>query len=163
MIYFDYDGVIGNTEDRLFDEYERQKEYLEGLTRRQYLINLDWYDWLKKKGPRGTSFEVLKKHDPKDASILTSCCSIKEGESKVLYLRENGINNNIIIVPIDIPKYMVVNPKRNLLVEDNLENAVGWIQNGGYALIVSKKPVKVCKNISSLEQAFEFAKNLDLI
>ena len=27
MIYFDYDGVIGNTEDGLFDDYERQKMY----------------------------------------------------------------------------------------------------------------------------------------
>ncbi len=163
MIYFDYDGVVGNTEEGLFNDYEQQKEYLEGLTRRQYLINLDWYDWLKKKGPRGNAFEVLRRHSPKDACILTSCCSIKEGESKVLYLRENGIQNNIIIVPIDIPKYVVVNANRNLLVEDNLENAVGWLQHGGYALVVSKKPVKVCKNITSLEQAFEFAKNYDLI
>ena len=163
MIFFDYDGVIGNTEDGLFDEYEQQKEYLEGLTKRQYLINLDWYDWLRKKGPRGNSFEILKRHDPKEACILTSCCSIKECESKVLYLRENGIFNNVFIVPIDVPKYTVVNPKRNLLVEDNLENAIGWIQHGGYALIVSKKPVRTCKNITSLEQAFEYAKNYDLI
>ena len=63
MIYFDYDGVIGNTEEGLFDEYERQKENLEGITKRQYLINMDWYDWLRKKGPRGNAFEVLRKHD----------------------------------------------------------------------------------------------------
>ena len=90
MIYFDYDGVIGNTEDRLFDEYERQKEYLEGLTRRQYLINLDWYDWLKKKGPRGTSFEVLKKHDPKDASILISVLNEKERQRIKTVLNDRG-------------------------------------------------------------------------
>ncbi|MBR6252344.1 MAG: hypothetical protein IKR04_00625 [Clostridia bacterium] len=160
MIYFDYDGVIGNTEEGLFDEYERQKENLEGITKRQYLINMDWYDWLRKKGPRGNAFEVLRKHDPKEACILTSCCSIKEGESKIIYLRENFIRNSIIIVPIDIPKYMVVEPRHNLLVEDNLDNAIGWLQNGGQALIVSKKPVKVCKNISSLEQAFEYAKKM---
>ena len=99
MIYFDYDGVLGNTEVGLFDDYERMIEYMPNLTKEQYLIAFNWSDWLRDCGCIGNGFVVLRKYEPWKATILTTCWSIQEGREKVKYIRENGVENNIIICP----------------------------------------------------------------
>ncbi len=155
MIYFDYDGVIGNTEIGLFDEYYRQKEKDKELTKIQYLIDFDWRSWLRKAGPKDNAFNILNSHAPSTAQILTRCWSVSEAKEKIIYMKENGVKNTIIIVPYDLPKTMVVEAKGSILVEDQLCNAVDWIKSGGIALMLGKQQYAECPSISSIEEAFK--------
>ncbi len=160
MIYLDYDGVIGDTENGLFDDYYRIIEYRKDFTKEQYIKELDWRSWLRKCGPKKNSFEFLKMHSSKYVSILTTCWSINEAREKIIYLRENGLDNNIIICPGHVLKSEVVCPKlgltRHLLVDDHIENVVDWEQSGGQAFIFEKGPYKGYNTVYSLEEAFDF-------
>ena len=158
MILFDYDGVIGNTDEGLFDEYDILKQKRKSLTVVQYLVQMNWYEWLRKKGPKRDAFEVLKDHDPDIAPILTRCWSTKEGADKVKYIRENDNKNPINIVPNSLKKSLIICPKGNLLVEDELKNARDWINSGGSALMLDVGPYKECPTIHSIEEAFIYAK-----
>ncbi len=160
MLFFDYDGVIGNTEDGLFDDYERMKVYRPSLTKEIYLAEMDWYEWLRIRGPKNNSFDIIKSHDPKEASILTMCWSLKEAQEKVRYIREVGIKNDIIVSPGGFKKSQIVSAKDNVLVEDNIKNARDWIRNCGIALMLSNKSYKNILSISNLEEAYEYYKYL---
>ena len=163
MIFFDYDGVLGDTEEGLFDEYKALKQKNENADIIEYLVNMDWHYWLRRAGPKRDAFDVLKAYDPKQAPILTRAWSTKEGAEKIIYIRENGVKNPIIIVPNDIRKSLVVNPKGNLLVEDKPENAKDWIDHGGEALLLDVGPYEKCKTIYSIEEAFIYAKEFGFI
>ena len=108
MIFIDYDGVIGNTEVGIFDDYYRKKRMNDNLTKMQYFAEMDWKTWIRKSGPKRNSFEILKSHDSSKASILTRVWSTQEAKEKILYIRENGVKNSIIIVPNDVKKSMIV-------------------------------------------------------
>ncbi len=163
MIYFDYDGVLGDTENGLFDEYNELKKTRKDLDVIYYLVHMDWHYWLRRSGPKRDAFITLKAHDPKDASILTRCWSTNEAAEKIIYIRENGVKNPIFIVPNGLKKSLIVNPRGNLLVEDKHENAVDWINNGGSALMLDVGPFKECKTIYSIEEAFTYAKEFGYI
>ena len=160
MIYFDYDGVRGNTEIGLFDEYKRLKLTMPELSKIQYLIEFDWHGWLRKCGPKKDSFTILKAHDPKEAFILTRSWSAQEGKEKVLYIRENGVKNSIIIVPYDVPKSLVVEAKGNILVEDQRCNIVEWREAGGIGLLMADTIVEGWTTITSIEEAFEYERKM---
>ena len=83
---------------------------------------------------------------------------LKEGADKVKYIRENDIKNPIIIVPNSLKKSLIICPKGNLLVEDELKNARDWINSGGSALMLDVGPYKECPTIYSIEEAFIYAK-----
>lgn len=159
MIYFDYDGVIGNTEVGLFDDYVRMKEYMPNLTKREYLIAFNWADWLRDRGVIGNAFEILRSYEPWKASILTTCWSVYEAKEKITYIRENGVRNAIIVCPGGIAKSEVVLPKSNfikhLLVDNNLDNVVDWIKAGSSALVFGSGPYKVCGSIYDIQDAFD--------
>ena len=162
MLFFDYDGVIGNTEIGLFDEYKRLKEKQPDLTKIHYLIDFDWHGWLRKSGPKNDAFVILRAHNPQKASILTRCWSVNEAKEKILYIRENKVKNSIIIVPYDLPKSTIVDAEGNILVEDQICNVVEWQNARGIGLLFSELPVEGWKTISSIEEAFEYARKKEL-
>ena len=156
MLFFDYDGVIGDTEEGLFDDYLRMIVYRPTLTKEIYLAEMDWYEWLRERGPKGDSFEIIKSHDPKDAKIFTKCWSLNEAREKVCYIREVGIKNDIIICPGGYEKTQIICPKGNMLVEDNIKNARDWKRNGGTAFILGGRHYKDIITIYDLEEAYGF-------
>ena len=163
MIFFDYDGVLGNTEIGLFDEYERLKKIRPELTHVAYLRAMDWGSWLRKAGPKKDAFTTLKSYDPSVAAILTRCWSTMEAIEKICYIRENGVQNPIIIVPGGLKKTELVCPKGHLLVEDQLGNAKDWLERGGAALMLDQGPFEECPTIHSIEEAFIYAKEYGYI
>lgn len=158
MMFLDYDGVLGNTIEGLFDEYYILKQERQDLTMIRYIQEKDWHDWLRRAGPQKGSFKVLKKHSPNIATILTRVWSIDEAREKIIYIRENDIRNPIIIVPGDMKKSSMVNPRGHLLVEDQVDNVVDWIKKHGSALLFDGEPsCPFCPTIHYLDEAFDYA------
>ena len=160
MIYLDYDGVVGDTEIGLFDGLYEQRKRRPTLTKVEYLVAFDWRSWLRKSGPKRDAFRILKSHDPDNASILTRCWSASEAKEKILYIRENGIENAIIIVPCELPKTKIVRAKGNILVEDQIGNIIDWQREGGIGLMLADTAFEECESIKTIEEAFCFEKRL---
>ncbi len=160
-ILLDYDGVLGDTIRHLFLEYGRLKRLNPTLTKREYVQDLDWHSWLRKCGPRKDGFDVVKAHPACEAEICTACWSINEAREKILYIREKGIENNIIIVPGGVRKSSVVNLEGKIFVEDDEENIVDCVIHHGYPLYLGSKKTPFAPKIKSIEEAFEYAKQED--
>jgi hypothetical protein len=124
--YIDCDGVILDTETGLFDEYNELKKVNPGLKKRQYLHDMDWENWIWQAGVLNDAVYLLKNFDPRYVEILTRVHSLAEARAKINYFRENGVRNNVIVVPDGIMKSSVVDPFQNVLVEDSKSNLEDW-------------------------------------
>lgn len=129
--YIDCDGVVLNTEKGLFDNYHILKKQNPSLTRKNYIQNLDWRNWLEQAGDLNDAIYILKNYPPDDAELLTRFYSMNEGGCKVKYLRSRGVRNNIILVPDDLCKSQIVTACGNILVDDSNGNLEDWNNNFG--------------------------------
>ncbi len=153
-IYVDCDGVILNTEDGLFNKYYELKKNNPTLKRHMYLQNMDWEAWINQSRVIKEAIDILNRHDPKDADILTKVHSLSEARIKINYFRKNGVRNNIIIVPAEVSKAEVVAARGNLLVDDSFQNLKEWSEHGGYPVYFGSKE-STYPTIESLESLFE--------
>ena len=147
--YIDCDGVIFNTEEGLFDEYNELIKSNPTLKKSTYLQQLNWRDWLISSGTINNSLEILKKHDHNNVHILTKIHSLKEGTAKIEYFRELGINNNIILVPSNSKKSSIVRAAGNLLIDDSPINLEDWDINNGIPIFFNPTGIETELSISN--------------
>ena len=129
--YIDCDGVILDTETGLFDEYHELKKDNPNLKKRQYLHDMDWEHWIWQAGVLNDAVYLLKNYDPRFVEILTRVHSLDEARAKLNYFRDNGVRNNVVIVPDSVAKSRIVDAFGNVLVEDSNSNLDDWDSQHG--------------------------------
>ena len=141
MRYIDFDGVILDTEDLLFYEWRRNPNhhYLPEEDKVLYVKNSDWRYIINNSPIINDSIYLLKNMDSSNSAILTKIHSMREGCEKIIYLREHGIQQNVILVPYPAEKIDVVRPKKeDILIDDNLRNLSDWHSLGGYPMFFDR-------------------------
>ena len=136
-LYIDFDQVILATEDLLFMEYEDKISKGIKVDKHKYLCEFDW-EWLVHNSMViANSIEILKSIP--EASILTKVHSLdNEATAKIKYLRDNGVDNEVIIVPHKLRKIDVVSAYGNILVDDAVHNLDDWRKAGGIPIFFNK-------------------------
>ncbi len=146
MRYVDFDGVILDTEELLFGSLRKLPNYddLKEEDIVKYLQDINWRNILNSSSVINDSLYILKNSSIDDFIILTKIHSVdNEGIEKVRYLRENGIKQNIILVPYKAKKSDVVNAKGNILIDDCLKNLSEWQQDNGYPMFFDKNDTNI--------------------
>lgn len=149
--YIDCNGIIIDTEKGLFDEYHKLKQTIPTLTKKEYLEQIDWNEWIKKAPIVNDAINVLKNHDPVDTIILTKISSLDEGVIKVDYLRNLGIKNTIGLVPYVLRKSQMSCAKGNILFDNSISNLDYWYEAGGIPIYFSDKEHEFYPTTTSLE------------
>ena len=142
MRYIDFDGVIIDTEDLLFEEWRKipNIEYLTEEDKIEYVKMANWKYIIENSPIINDSIYILKNIDPNNSTILTTVHSIEnEAYEKIIFLRKNGVKQQIITVPYTIKKNEMVIAKDNILIDDSLRNLTYWQIDGGYPMFFDKK------------------------
>lgn len=134
MLYIDFDGVILDTEDVLFEEWRKNPDslILPETEKIKYIQNKDWNYILNNSEIINDAIKYLNMMDPSKSFILTKVHSLRnEGMEKIKWLREKGVKQNVILVPYMLKKTDVVDAYGNILIDDCLKNLDDWKANGG--------------------------------
>lgn len=133
MLYFDFDGVILDTEELLFREWRKNpnRHLLTEEDKIKYVQCSDWNYIINNSDIINDSIYYLNNMDPTKSFILTKIHSQAEGEEKTKWLRKNNVKQNIILVPYKLRKVDIAYPKDNILVDDCLANLKDWKECGG--------------------------------
>ena len=134
MLYIDFDGVILDTEDLLFEEWRKNpnRHLLPEIEKIKYIQRADWPFILNNSEVMNDSLYYLKHMDPNTSFILTKVHSLtNEGSSKIKWIRRQGIEQSVILVPYDTKKCDVVDAEGNILVDDCLKNLDEWALKKG--------------------------------
>lgn len=137
-VYVDLDGVILNTEDHIFKDFDEQLK--KGLVKNgaDYASKIDWEKVLKiSKGINNSIYYI--NNSIIDTSILTKVHSLNEGAQKIIDLRKRGLTKEIIIAPYQVKKADTVDPNGNLLIDDNLNNLDEWTLKQGIGIFFDPK------------------------
>ena len=156
-LYIDCDGVLLNTIEVLYRVFDIFHEHEPTITMTDWLKIIDWSKVLHEAGALNDSVEVVKtfpidkynistktQHGERKVkyvfkpidglAILTTVQSSEEAFQKIKYIRELGVEHEIIIVPARCDKNEVVSAKGNILVDDHKENLRKWQDAGGIAI-----------------------------
>lgn len=134
MLYIDFDGVILDTEELLFKEWRKNpnRHSLPESEKIKYIQASDWDYILNYSEVINDSVYYLKYMDPNSSFILTKVHSLEnEGSSKIKWIRKQGIEQSVILVPYDLKKCDVVDAAGNILIDDCLKNLDEWVERGG--------------------------------
>ena len=131
-IYIDFDGVILDT-DTTIDNIIKDKN----IDKKEYIKTCDWNKLLNNTDIINNSLKYLKE-TKLDINLLSKISTLEEGIGKVKYLKDNGIDMNINLVPNKISKSDMVNPKDNILIDDKVYNLDEWKSNGGIPIFFNK-------------------------
>lgn len=134
MIYIDFDGVILDTEKILFEEWRRNpnRGHLPEIEKIKYIQKADWRYIINNSNVINDAIYYLKQMDFSKTAILTKIhSSNNEGTEKIKWLRENGLKQDVILVPYIFKKSDVVNAEGNILIDDCLKNIKDWNDSGG--------------------------------
>ncbi len=137
-IYVDFDGVICDTEDNLFEHYKLLRSCGIEVDKERYVSNFNWHQLLIDSPIIANALENIK-GSLYDISILTRVHSFNEAYQKIKMLRENGLTNEIIIVPPHMKKSEVVDAKGNVLIDDQMNNLSDWYNDGGISIFFNQK------------------------
>lgn len=150
--FLDLDGVILDSEERIIELKERNKE----ISWNDFFETLDWVNLLKDSKSINNSVEIIKELENKKKKIviLTKIHTLLEMQAKVFELRNNrGITSPILFVPPHVKKSQIYIPTNNeILIDDSLKNITDWNENCGKGILFDpydKYPVK--KKVKSLE------------
>ena len=123
--YVDFDGVIKDTYEPLFEDYwEKQKngEYVDDT---EHVIKKDWIYVLAKSPVINDAIRILNEVD--NTFVLTKVHSLEnEGVAKIRDMRELGLKRDIILVPYLVKKTDVVDAEGNILTDDAVYNLDDW-------------------------------------
>ena len=134
-VYIDFDGVVLNTEERLEQMVESS-----GLSWREFLLNLNWEQFLHESSELNEALSILRELEKRkrEVSILTKVNSLYELREKIIYLRDKNINIPIIGVPVELAKSTIVIPKKGeILIDDFHKNIAKWNAAGGEGFLYS--------------------------
>ena len=140
MKYIDFDDVVINTSEVMVKIRSSGKDVpVKYFTDPDFIINLDWANFLSQCTVLNNAIDIIKSMDPKEVAILTKAYTLNnEGLAKIKYLRSKGIKCDIFIVPVDGNKADVVNPVGNILVDDALHNLDDWHEAGGISIFYDR-------------------------
>ena len=140
MTYIDFDGVILDTEDLMFEEWRKvpNRHSLPETEKIEYLKNVDWNYVLKKAKAINDSIKYLKLMDSKNTFILTKVHSLEEGTAKINWIKEQNIRLRVILVPYHLRKCDVVDPSDSVLIDDCLNTLREWEENNGKVIFFDK-------------------------
>ncbi len=142
MRYIDFDGVILDTEDILFSNWNLNPN-IHNLTEQdkiKYVKNSNWKAIINEARELNDALYILKHSSTYDYTILTKIHSLEnEGYEKIKFLREKNIKQNIILVPYPLKKTDVVSALHNTLVDDSIANLIDFETAGGYGLYFNKE------------------------
>ncbi len=156
-LYIDCDGVLLDTIRVLYRDFDIYHKNKPLVSMTDWLKFIDWSKVLHEAGALNDSVEVVKtfpidkynisikaQHGERKVkyvfkpidglAILTTVQSSEEAFQKIKYIRELGIEHEIIIVPAGCDKNEVVPAKGNILVDDHKENLKKWQAAGGIAI-----------------------------
>ena len=134
MTYFDFDGVILDTEPLLFEKWRQipDRHLLTEEDKIKYIQEADWNYILNNAKPIDDSIYYLKQMNPKTNAILTKFHSLEnEGYNKILWKLNNDIKLPLILVPYLAKKNDMVIAEGNFLIDDCLINLDEWKDCGG--------------------------------
>ena len=157
-LYIDFDGVILDTINVTYKMIENL-----GLGTpeevKDFYYNLDWDHLIEQTPEINDSISCIKKiikSNLFDVKILTHIISYNEGLGKIKYLKSKIPELEVILVPKQINKADMVNPKYSILIDDFLGNLDLWHKNGGISVKFSDKNKKSKYiTITKLDQILE--------
>lgn len=135
-LYIDFDGVILDTIKVTYKMIENLGLGTEEEVR-DFYYNLDWDHLIEQTPEINDSISCIKKiikSNLFDVKILTHIISYNEGLGKIKYLKSKIPELEVILVPKQINKADMVNPKDSILIDDFLGNLDLWHKNGGIAI-----------------------------
>ena len=134
MVYIDFDGVILDTEELLFEKWRENpnRHSLLEIDKIRYIQNSDWNYIINNSEIINDSIYYLKQMDPSKTAILTKIhSSANEGFAKIKWLRAQDVKQSIILVPYMLKKTDMVDANGNILVDDCLKNLDDWVNCNG--------------------------------
>lgn len=160
-LYLDFDGVILDTIKVTYEMIEKL-----GLGTpeevRDFYYNLDWNHLIKQTSEINDSINCIKKiisSNLFDVKVLTHIISYNEGLGKIEYLKSKIPELEVILVPKQINKADMVNPKDAILVDDFLGNLDLWHDKGGISVKFSDGNKKSkYRTITKLDQIIDLFK-----
>lgn len=146
IVYWDYDGVFGDTMTPAIAEMKELGLYDTEEGRTKYFRELDWSKFLVKAGFMENAIEAINMLTDKGykQAFLTHVNSFPEHIDKIYHIKntreiKNAEDIDVIAVPRKYDKSFTVNAKGNILVDDRLENIEAWEAAGGIGIWFSDK------------------------
>ena len=147
QVYYDYDGVFGDTMNPAIKEMKELGLYDTEEGRTKYFRELKWREFLKKTPFIKNSPETvnaLMKLNYK-VSFLTHVNSLDEHVDKIIHVKsteelDDTSKIDVIAVPRIIDKSITIDPRGHILIDDRLENIIAWEEMGGIGVLFSDKP-----------------------
>ncbi len=140
-IYIDFDGVILDTWEVIFKEYQRKyntKDIIEENLK-NIMLEIGWNYILKESREINNSLEkIIHLQKNQKVCILSKINSDEEKHKKREYLLNNGIDT-MCFVPYNTSKTQFVNAKDNILIDDDLENLNDWLEQGGISIYFNEQ------------------------
>lgn len=145
-VYFDYDGVFGDTMTPAIQEMKELGLYETEEGRTKYFKELDWGKFLIKAGFIKNAIETINILTEKGYKVafLTHVNSFMEHIEKINFIKNiktiNNVKNiDVIAVPRKYDKAFTINAKGNVLIDDRPENIEEWDANGGVGILFTDK------------------------
>lgn len=140
-IYIDFDGVILDTWEIIFNKY--QKRYntnkINEKNIKKLMLELGWESILKDSREINNSLEKIKQlNKNQNVCVLSKVNSKEEEQAKRKYLLGKGINA-MCFVPYISSKTQFVEAKGNILIDDDLKNLNDWQNHGGIPIFFNEK------------------------
>ena len=130
-IYIDFDGVIKDTHEPLFDDYMKDKVAGHFISDTEHVIKKDWIYVLERSPIINDAIRIINEIED-DAAVCTRVHSLEnESVAKIRDLRELGLKREIILVPYQVKKTDVVPAEGNILTDDAVFNCDDWYKDKG--------------------------------
>lgn len=130
-VYVDFDGVLLDTDSVIDKEFDGNGE------RRDFVKNYDWFKLMRDDLVINNALDYIN-NSKYEVSLLSKISSMCEGQAKIKYLRNKGVNIDINLVPTLINKCDVVSAYGNVLIDDKIVNLDSWSNSGGISIYFNK-------------------------
>lgn len=160
-IYIDFDGVIVDTWNLIYNEYKKKYKTTEinELKIKKTMLDLGWNFILNNSRIIQGSIQNIHLLSKKyKVYILSKVNSIEEKNEKIKFLQNKGINE-AYFVPYDHSKTEYVTAKDNILIDDDLKNLEEWFEAGGKGIFFNEF-LKDCDSYGQKNTKFLIIDNL---
>lgn len=155
-LYIDFDGVILDTIEALYSYASNNKLDIKDP---KFYEEFEWETILTDELISNDSINCINKLIESNKfriNILTHIFSLKEGILKTRYIRKHFNDVSVILVPKELSKTEIVNPKDSILVDDYSGNLKEWEDKNGISIRFSKtNESKGFKVVNKLDQLLE--------
>lgn len=135
-IYIDFDGVILDTWEIIFKEYQNKynTKKIKDENIKKTMLEIGWDLILKNSREINDNLKKIRQLKQNfNICILSKINSKNEKKAKKEYLLKNGICT-MCFVPYNCSKTQFVEVIGNVLIDDDLKNLKDWQEHGGIAI-----------------------------